>query len=431
MHTQRITARHMGVIIACCLQCGIPIAMIISTPGIFYPIIADDMDAQTAEISAWMSVAMLSSAAFSPVIGNLLGRFRLKTMRVSAVVVAGAAMAVFSAATAPWMLWVSAAFMGYVLVLLTSLGPATLVNRWYQERVGALMGLYAAFTAIGGVVFLLVGQAIIDASGWRAAYFAFAVITWVVGLPAELLLTRERPQEYGLLPYGAALGQADEALPVAAGGAADGDTAIREANCLMRTAPFWLLFVCGFLMNLVCQINGYFPKYVMWVDEQAAAGVVAGAFVTGAVLASLCQAGSAVGKVGLGMFSDFSVRKATVALAACGAVGVACVWQVPATFLMAFGGFAFGFFIAGVLVLLPMLCRQIFGTGEVYPVIYARIAVAPTLGGAVGNIVWPYLADNLGGFDAVFGVALVFIAVVLGTALAALSGTSSRTGSTR
>ena len=421
MGTQGMTARHMGVIVACCLQCGIPVAMIISAPGIFYPVIAKDLGVQTAEVSAWMSVAMLSSAVFSPIIGNLLGRFRLKTMRVIAVVVAGAAMAAFSLAITPWMLWIAAAFVGYALVLLTSLGPATLVNRWYQERVGVIMGVYAAFTAIGGVVFLMVGQAIIDASGWRTAYFTFAVISWAIGLPVELLLSRERPQECGLLPYGAPLTQADETASTAVPDAADASAVVHEANLLMRTAPFWLLIICGFLMNLVCQINGYFPKYVMWVDEQAATGIVAGTFVTGAVLASVCQAGSAVGKIGLGLFSDFSVRKATVALAACGAVGVACVWQLPDSFLMAVGGFAFGFFIAGVLVLMPMLCRQIFGTGDVYPVLYARISVAPTLGGAVGNIMWPYLADNLGGFDAVFGVALVFIGIVLATARIALS----------
>jgi len=178
--------------------------------------------------------------------------------------------------------------------------------------------------------------------------------------------------------------------------------------------------VCGFLMNTVCQINGYFPEYVMWIDGQAAAGVVAGAFITGAVLASVCQAGNALGKLGLGFFSDFSVRSAVIMLAVCGAAGVACIWKLPASFLMAAGGLVFGFFIAGVLVLMPMLCREIFGTGEVYPVLSARIAVAPTLGGAAGNIVWPYLADNLGGFDAVFGGAMLLIAIVLACALAAL-----------
>ena len=78
-----------------------------------------------------------------------------------------------------------------------------------------------------------------------------------------------------------------------------------------------------------------------------------------------------------------------------------------------------GWTVARILEGLKMR-REIFGAGEVYPVLYARIAVAPTLGGAAGNIVWPYLADNLGGFDAVFGGAMLLIAIVLACALAAL-----------
>lgn len=456
MGEQGVTARHVGMAISCCVQCGIPVAMVISTPGIFYPVMAQDLGVQTAQVSAWMSVAMLSCAVFSPIVGNLLGRFRLKAMRVLAVALAGAVMLLFSVATAPWVLWIAAVPLGFSLVLLTALGPATLVNRWFEKRVGTLMGVYAAFTAIGGVVFLMVGQAIIDVSGWRAAYLAFAVITWVVGLPVELLLCRESPRGCGLLPYGAPLEAAGEAggrpavgalavgdaaavghagRPDAAGGHGadehggegkpaieEGESALRQANLAMRSAPFWLLIACGFMMNLVSQINGFFPKYVMFVDEQAALGVVSGAFVAGAVLSSACQAGSAVGKIGLGVFSDFSVSRACVVLAACGAAGVAGVWLAASSPLLVVGGFAFGFFIAGVLVLLPMLCRQIFGTGDVYPIIYSRVAMAPTFGGAVGNVLWPSLADGAGGFDAVFGCAILLIAAVLACAMAVLRG---------
>ena len=421
MYRQAMTARHAGVVMCCCIQCGIPVAMIISAAGIFYPVIAKDLGVQTAEVSAWMSLAMLSCAVFSPLIGNVLGRVRLKSLRLSAVMLAAAVMASFSFATAPWMLWVAGICAGYSLVLLTALGPATLVNRWFDERVGTIMGLYAAFTGVGGVVFLMVGQAIIDAAGWRAAYMAFGAITLVVGLPVEALLDRERPQECGLRPYGATDAVEVREEKPAGGAAESGDAVIQQANRLMRTPSFLLLIVCGFFMNTVCQINGYFPKYVMWVDEQAALGVMAGAFVTGAVLASVCQAGNALGKIGLGFFSDFSVHNAAIVLAACGAAGVLGIWMGAATPLMALGGLVFGFFIAGVLVLMPMLCREIFGAGEVYPVLYARVAVAPTLGGAAGNIIWPYLADNLGGFDAVFGGAILMVAIVLAASLLALS----------
>ena len=417
MNTQPMTARHAGILACCCIQCGIPVAMLISAPGVFYPVIASDLGVQTAEISAWMSVALLSSAAFAPLVGNLLDRVRLKTMRIAGIVIAAAAMAVFSQATAPWMFWAAAVFLGITLVLLTSLGPATLVNRWFAERVGMAMGIYAAFTGVGGVVFLMLGQAIIDTAGWRAAYLTFAAITAVVSLPVELLLNRERPQECGLLPYGAT-GTAPDVADAPA--SIDGEAVRHQANALTLTAPFWLLVACAFMMNLVCQINSFFPKYVLWVDAQVGLGLMAGAFVTGAVLSSVCQAGNAIGKVGLGFFSDFSVRNAAILLAVCGVAGVAFVWQCSATFLLPVGGLVFGFFIAGVLVLVPMLCRHVFGAGEVYPVLYARISAAPTLGGAVGNVLWPVLADGVGGFDAVFGGAIALIVLVMVCALAAL-----------
>jgi hypothetical protein len=53
-------------------------------------------------------------------------------------------------------------------------------------------------------------------------------------------------------------------------------------------------------------------------------------------------------------------------------------------------------------------------------VLYARIAIAPAIGGAAANIVWPWLADNLGGFGTVFGPALAMVAVLFACSLAAL-----------
>jgi MFS family permease len=138
------------------------------------------------------------------------------------------------------------------------------------------------------------------------------------------------------------------------------------------------------------------------------------------VLSSLAQAGSGVGKLVLGAFSDFSVLRALVVLCAAGAGGIACIWMLPASPLVAVGGFVYGFFQAAVLVLTPMLVRECFGGGDVYPVLYARIAIAPAIGGAAANIVWPWLADNLGGFGTVFGLALAMVAVLFACSLAAL-----------
>jgi MFS family permease len=392
--------------------------MLMNTPGIFYPGIADDLGVQTAEISAWMAICLLSAAVFQPWLGNVVSRMHMRTLMLIGSLTMVVVFLVFSVASAPWMFWAAAVVTGFPFAACLSVGPATLVNRWFNQHVGLILGMTAASSALGGVTFMLIGQAIIESLGWRTAYLVYAAIIILVCVPAVLLCIRDYPADCGLEPYGEPdTGMGGEATPTDSADATDVE---RRARACMATPAFVLLLVAGFLMNMVCQVNGYLPKYVYWVDEQATLGAMPVAFVTGVVLSSLTQAGSGVGKLILGAFSDFSVRNALVLLCAGGAAGIACVWGLPSTAFMAVGGFVYGFFLAAVLVLIPMLVRDIFGSGDLYPVLYARIAITPAIGGAAANIVWPYIADNLGGFDVVFGLALVMIAVILVTALTAL-----------
>ena len=414
----KIHVRHIAIVVCCCLTCFIPAGMLMNTPGIFYPVIADDLGVQTAEISAWMAICLLSAAVFQPWLGNVVSRMHMRTLMLIGSLTMVVVFLVFSVASAPWMFWAAAVVTGFPFAACLSVGPATLVNRWFNQHVGLILGMTAASSALGGVTFMLIGQAIIESLGWRTAYLVYAAIIILVCVPAVLLCIRDYPADCGLEPYGEPdAGMGGEATPTDSADATDVE---RRARACMATPAFVLLLVAGFLMNMVCQVNGYLPKYVYWVDEQAALGAMPVAFVTGVVLSSLTQAGSGVGKLILGAFSDFSVRNALVLLCAGGAAGIACVWGLPSTAFMAVGGFVYGFFLAAVLVLIPMLVRDIFGSGDLYPVLYARIAITPAIGGAAANIVWPYIADNLGGFDVVFGLALVMIAVILVTALTAL-----------
>lgn len=453
---------YARIIVCMCLVCGIPCAMLISCPGIFYPVISADLGVQTAEISAWSSLLMLSCAICSPICGSLVVRHDVRLLMIISVVIATLMFVGFSNSTQPWMFWILGFIGGFPATILLSISTSILINRWFKRHIGLLMGICTAFTGIGGVVFLQVGQMVIDASGWRAGYLVYGLITLVACIPLVLFCIRAYPEQVGLLPYGSAWAAAQEknsqvadvesgarAAGAEVGSQAAGSQATSvepdsqaanvdpssqaaraklgaqatsvEVSIGMKSAVFWIVIACGFLINFVCQIAGYLPQYVNWVNEQAALGLASTAFVTGATLASAAQAGNAIGKIGLGFFSDLSIRKAICVLTGCGAFGIILVWAFPSTFLMPIGGVIFGFFIAGVLVLLPMMVRRIFGEGKNYPIFYGRISVAPTLGGATANIAWPYLADNMGGFDTVFALALACIVVVLITALLAYS----------
>lgn len=429
----KLTGRHVAIVACCCLTCGVPVAMLMNTAGIYYPAMAEEFSVPTAQVSAWMAIHMISAAVFSPIVGNIVPRFHLRTLMLGGVLLAATAFLVFSAATGPWMLWAMCTITGFIMGACMFVVPTTLINRWFARHVGLLIGLCTAFTGIGAAIFLLVGQAILDSYGWRAAYAAYAVITLAVCVPAVLLCIRDSPEACGLLPYGtpapgaAALtgespgdagGKHD--AQAAADDFPDDESARRYASACMKSPAFWLLLLAGFVSNISCQAHGFFPKYILWLDGQTALGLAPAAFMAGAVVTSITHVGNGAGKIFLGAFSDFSVGRATIALCLSGVVGLAFVWLLPHTPLLGVGGLFYGFFLASVPVIIPMLARATFGGGRAYPMIYARVAMAPFLGGALGSVILPLLADSAGGFDAMFGVAIALVPVVMLAALAAL-----------
>ncbi len=411
---------YFPIILALCVVLGFPSAMLINTASIFYEPIANDIAGGTANlaaVSAWMSLCLLSCALFSPIIGRWMEKYDIRILMVISICIEVCAFLIFSVATAPWQLWIVGFICGVPNTILMGMSASVLINRWFRRNVGLLIGICTAFAGLGAAVFLVIGQAIMNAVGWRMTYDVWALIALVIAVPVVLICVRNDPSDRGLLPYGTAW--------------ATKKAGNEEKNIVnppsvdpkvgTRSIVFVLVVIFGFLVSFICQINGYFPRYVNWVGEQALAGQMAGAFISGAVLTSICQVGSACGKIGLGIFSDFSVGKAISVLSIAGVVGIVFIWAFPSTILMPIGGLIFGLFIAGVLVLTPMLIRRVFGEGKNFPIFNGRAGFFTQLGGSAANLVWPVLQGTAWGFNAVFAVALVGIVIVLIVGLAAYS----------
>jgi predicted MFS family arabinose efflux permease len=126
---------------------------------------------------------------------------------------------------------------------------ATIVARWFEKSRGLAMGLLAASTASGQLVFLPMLAAVASSIGWRP-------VTWIVGaalllvLPLFAWLVPERPSAVGLEAYGATGGEGE------AGTASRGNpvtVAFRTLGRAGRRRDFWLLAgsfsVCGFSTN--------------------------------------------------------------------------------------------------------------------------------------------------------------------------------------
>jgi sugar phosphate permease len=125
---------------------------------------------------------------------------------------------------------------------------ATIVNRWFAERRGLVLGVLTASTATGQLVFLPLLASIVQRLGWRPAALLVAGAAALV-MPLVALFLRERPSELGLRPYGAAE-EAEQAAPPAGNPFLAAVDALRDG---LRSRDFWLLaasfFVCGASTN--------------------------------------------------------------------------------------------------------------------------------------------------------------------------------------
>lgn len=399
------------LIVASCIAITcLPCALVLSCAGIFFTPVSEYFGVARAEFTLYFSILNIMMMLTLPMAGNHLSKLDTRKVLSGATVLAGLGLIGMSRGTSmPWF-YVCGAVMGVGMAPLIYLAVPTLINAWCVKRVGFFVGLCMAFTGIGGVIFNPIGTAMIQGGpeGWRTAYLVFGIIVLAGTLPFTLFVVRSKPQDKGLLPYGADEQAAtDDSQAVDAAGV--------PASQAMRMPAFYALAVfCG-VITLNQTIYQFLASYATsFADTMPAIAAASG------VVASAAMAGQAIGKVVLGTINDKSVRTGIVFGLGCGVAGVLLMWLVPSPLVMLLvGAFLFGVVYAMTTVQTPLLVRTVFGSAD-YTNIYSRISMVGSLMSAVAAVFWSFVIDSPGGFPLMFGLGLACMAICLATSLFAL-----------
>jgi MFS family permease len=271
------------------------------------------------------------------------------------------------------------------------------------------MGIANTGEGLGSLLLTPLAAVLIERLGWRSAYVALGAGLLVVLIPVVLRL-RGRPQDVGLLPDGVA---AEEGHPAAAPGpgglpppAPGPDLTLAAAS---RTSAFWLTCVAWFIVLMpIAAVNLHQVPFMtdLGLSTQRAS-----------VIAALAAGMSIVGRAGFGLLSErFPIRLVFAVCYATLGGGVALLWAaahfgVATLWLYVL---VFGVAIGGAFCLAPLFVAAIFGVralGEIFGV----IAIAATLGGAIGPWIAGVLFDRTGSYETVLplAVGLSLVAAVL------------------
>jgi len=178
-------------------------AAALGLPGALLPALGREFGWRIDEISSALALRFALFGLLGPFSAILMERHGLRAIVGAAMVLIASAMLLSTQMTQVWHL---VALWGLVLGLGSGLTAlvlgAVVVNRWFDERRGLVLGVLTASSATGQLLFLPLAAWLSETYGWRMAVLPVCGVCLAVAALAFCLM-RDRPEDLGLAPYGA------------------------------------------------------------------------------------------------------------------------------------------------------------------------------------------------------------------------------------
>ena len=250
---------HWLIVAACSGLAMAAIGISINCAGIFFAAVSEELGVGRGDVSLTVTLTNVVTGLMGPLVASrLFGRVNIKILTGIGSVVTALCFAGMSAAKHIAVFYVLSTLMGIVITGYSNVAITYIIGNWFQEKNGFAMGITMSCSGLGGAIFNPVLSAAIEAFGWRAAYLTAAGFVLLLTLPGVLFVIRERPEDKGLLPYGAA-----ESMPAAAG------RQIQKGAIAFGSAAFLVTAVFSVLVYAVSGFNAHVSGFATSIGPWA------------------------------------------------------------------------------------------------------------------------------------------------------------------
>ncbi len=287
---------HYGwVVVAATFLTMLVTAAAMGTPGVLIVPLEHEFGWSDAQISSALALRIVLYGLFGPFAAAFMNRFGVRRVIVAALALIAAGLLASLAMSQLWQLIV---LWGIVVGVGTGLTAmvlaATVATRWFSHRRGLVMGMLAASSATGQLVFLPLIAELTTRFGWR---IALVFVSGVLALTAivALVLMRDRPSDLNLPLYGET---AVSPQPPASVGLVSllMSPLIVLRDCA-RVPIFWVLFATFFVCG--CSTNGLVQTHFITLCHDYGLAATAAASVL-----AMMGAFDFIGTIGSGWLSD-------------------------------------------------------------------------------------------------------------------------------
>jgi len=339
-----------------------------------------------------INISALTAALVAPVAGRLVDRLGGRRVLVPSIIAYGIALMAQSQLTPSWLPFCLLYFaLGMAEAAAGPVAYSQVIASWFTAKRGLVLALVVGATVtVSTAVMIPVTRMLIDDHGWRTAYVVLGAIVLVLGLPAMLLLPRERPTP-------AAPTEAAAAMPLVG----------LTAGQALAGATFWL--VAGGLVIHSLVVGGVRGHLFLLLTDRGLSADTATLALSMLALAGLA------GNIVSGLLMD-RIGSPRIALPffVAALLGLLLLDHAPGAASSVAGAAVLGFGIGAESGLGPYFVSRYFGLrsfGQIYGCIISMFAISSGLG--------PYLLglayDRAGSYQA--GLIVAEIALCVGVVL--------------
>ena len=374
---------------------------VLGTGTVYFKALSAEFGWNRGELAGAFSLGFLLAGAATPLWGRVADRRGPRAAFLPGVILTGTLCILQSRIWNLTSLYVINVLLAVAAAGISLIPVSVILSNWFVQKRGRAIGLAYAGEGFGGLILTPVVGALVVTIGWRYAYAVSGVVFLAVLLPVALWI-KNRPEDVGLRPDGLDASAVHSAYQSAAVSGSARSLSLSE--CL-RTSTFWLVAATWFLTMMPLAAEGLHqvPYLTDLGFSMPSAALVAGA--VGGM--------SIFGRLGFGLLAErYAVRPTyalTYLLAGIGAAALlatAAIGPVGAVLYIIFAGVANG----GALALSALLVTDLFGVralGE----IFGLLALAATLGGAIGGTGAGLLFDLTGSYKIPFALGVVLCGV--------------------
>ena len=191
------------ILAGCCILQGATLGLINNCAGVFYSPICKELGFELGKLTLYRMLYCISSALALPFVAKSFRKHDVRIVISIAAVVYGVCAVLMGTFRELWQWHVTGIIQGIASSFVCMIPAPIILGNWFKKKTGTAVGISAAFSGLVGMIGSSCLGMAIPAFGWRMSYVAVGIVSIALVLPISLFILRYKPEEMGLLPYGA------------------------------------------------------------------------------------------------------------------------------------------------------------------------------------------------------------------------------------